>query len=139
MAHQTHGVICGMLGRLDEAISHLSTAERLMPDSYMSWITKMWQSRTLFQAGRWAEADAAIDSAIALNPTWANSHLMRALVGVRLGRDHEAHVDVRKARQLGLDLSQALHLFRLVFPVSPTLDTDIATIRDLYAVTDVGA
>ncbi len=65
--------------------------------------------------------------------------VFKALIRVRLGRDSEARRHVETARQLGLKLVSAEHLYRLVVRTSPTLEADIATIRALYAETEPGA
>ena len=122
-----------MLGRLEEGLSHLKTAERLMPGSLMMWILKMWEARALAQFGRWADADAAVDEVFNLNPAYTHGHVLKALVDVNLGRESEARMHMETARQLGLALASAEHLYRLVARTSPTLDADIAVIRALYA------
>ena len=136
MLRYIHGIACVMLGRLEAGLSHLKTAERLMPGSLMMWILKMWEARALAQFGRWAEADAAVDEVFNLNPAYAHGHVFKALVDVKLGRESEARMHMETARQLGLALASAEHLYRLVARTSPTLDADIAVIRALYAATE---
>ncbi len=137
--HLYHGAACVMLSRLEAALSHFGMAERLMQGSHITWILKVWQSRMLSQFGRWAEADAVADEVISLNPTYAHGHVLKALIRVRLGRDSEARRHAETARQLGLGLGSAEHLYRFVVRTSPTLESDIATIRALYAATEPGA
>jgi TolB-like protein/Flp pilus assembly protein TadD len=136
MLRYIHGIACLMLGRLDVGLSHLKTAERLMPGSLMMWILKMWEARALARFGRWAEADAALDEVFNLTPAYAHGHVLKALIDVKLGRESEARMHIEAARQLGLALASAEHLCRLVAPTSPTLDADIAIIRGLYAATE---
>jgi hypothetical protein len=73
--HYQHGISCCMLNRPEEALSHLNTAARLMPGSHVTWLVKAWQSLSLGELGRWAEADAAIDEGIALNPTQGSNRV----------------------------------------------------------------
>jgi TolB-like protein len=80
-----YGIACVMNGRLETALAELKTAERLMSGAIVIWIAKMWVARALALAGRWAEADAAIDEVFMLNPTYAHGHVLKALVSVKLG------------------------------------------------------
>ncbi|MEQ1610032.1 MAG: hypothetical protein ABL956_13830, partial [Hyphomonadaceae bacterium] len=139
LLHLYQGSACAMFSRLEAALSHFGMAERLMRGSHMTWILKVWQSRTLSEFGRWAEADAVVDEVISLNPTYAHGHVFKALISARLGRDPEARGHIETARRLGLELTQAEHLYRLAVRTSPGLEANIATIRALYAATEPGA
>ena len=78
--HYYHGVACYMLNRPEEALSHLSTVERLMPGWHLMWGAKALEAVALGELGRWAEAEAAADEGIALNPTWGHVHVYKARV-----------------------------------------------------------
>jgi TolB-like protein len=122
-----------MNGRLEMGLAELKTAIRLMPGAIVVWIAKMWVARALALAARWAEADAAIDEVFSLNPAYAHGHVLKALVHVKLGRESEALQHVKTARQMGVALASAEHLFRLWARTSPSLEADNAIIRALYA------
>jgi TolB-like protein len=138
LLHFMHGLACAMLNRSEEALSHLKTAERLMPDWHMMWLVKAWQGVALFALGLSEEADAAVDESIRLNPTHAFNHVAKALVLRQRGRHAEARRQIEIARQKGLELVTTERIWRRVWPNLPTLEADIATIRALYAETGTG-
>ena len=131
-----HGIACVINGRLEAGLAELTTAQRLMPGSIVLWIVTMWVARAYALYERWEEADAAVSEVFALNPAYAHAHVFKALVDVKLGREAEAHMHIRTARQQGLELASAQHLFRLWSRTSPSLEADIAVIRALYAATE---
>ncbi len=139
LLHWNHGVACVMLNRPEEAVLHLKAAERLMPGAHLMWTVKTWQSGAYRDLGRLAEADTTRDQSINLNPTHGFDQLFKALLCVLLGREAEAPKHVETARRLGWDLVQAERIWRRVHPNSPTLEADIATVRELYAATEPGA
>ena len=134
-----HGIACLMLNRPEEALSHLKTAERLMPGSHLMWAVKGRQSGAYIELGRWAEADAALDECISLIPTLPHTHVFKAQISMHLGQDAAARRHIETARRMGLELADGERFWRRVLPNSPTLEADIATIRALYAATEAGA
>ncbi len=139
LAQVQHGLACVMLNRPEEGLSHLKLAERLSPGWHLMWTAKSWQSAAHRAMGRWAEADAAIDESIRLNPTNVGGQLDKALLRARLGHHAEAHRHIETARRQGMDLAQAERIWRLVWANDPTLEADIAIVRALYAATEAGA
>ena len=135
-SHLIHGIACGMLNRPGEALSHLGLAERLMPGSHLMWIVKDWQSVAYRETGRWAEADSAIDDCINLLPKSASHYLTKAVLCLKLDRSDGALGHARTARGLGWDLTQAERTWRRLAPRSPSLEADIAAMRELYAATE---
>ena len=136
LAHFEHSTVCLILNRPEEALAHLGLAERLMPGAHLMWAVKARQAQALSALGRWAEANAAIDESIMLTP-FGHTHVEKALICVQLGLDVEAHRQIEMARRLGLELTQAERNRRRMFPSRATLETDIATIRALYAATEL--
>jgi TolB-like protein len=136
--HYNHGIACVMLNRPEEALSHLKTAERLMPGWPVMWSLKAWQSYALWALERWTEADATFDECCSLLPTLRSSPL-GLLLGMQMGRNAEARSLSETASQLGWGLSQAERLWRRSLSNSPRLEADIATIRALYAAAEPGA
>ena len=135
--HWQHGITCVMVNRQEDARSHLNTAERLMPGSQLMWLVKFWQSRAFAELGRWAEAFAAGHECVSLNPTDGLSYAFEALSAIQLGQDDDAHRCIRTAQRLGYDLTLAERFWHRIAPNSPRLETDIATIRALYAATEL--
>ena len=139
LLHFYHGASCLMVGRLDEALSHLNTAERLTPGSHMMWAVKAWQHGAYRESGLWVEANATSDQVISLIPTWPHARVYKAFYSLKLGRDAEAHRHIETARRMGVDLAQAERTWRRTIPKSPSLEADIAAVRALYAATEPGA
>ena len=139
MIRAYYGMACVMNGKLETGIAELQTALRLMPGSMMVWTFNMWEARAFALAGRWAEADTAIDEVFTLNATYAHARVLRALVSVKLGRETEALKHVQTARQLGLALTSAEHNFCLWARTSPSLEANVAVIRALYAAAEPSA
>ena len=137
--HWQHGITCVMVNRQEDALSHLETAERLMPGSQLLWLVKHWQSRALAELGRWVEANATNNDCVSHNPTDGLSYVFKALCAMQLGQDADARRCIRTAQRLRCDLAQAERFWHRTGPNSPTLDADIATIRGLYAATKPGA
>ncbi len=139
LLHYCHGISCVTLNRPELALSHLKTAERLMPGSHLMWAVLAWQAGTYRELGRPEEEAAALDASFSLNPTHAFNRVHTAHMSMHSGRDAEARGHIETARRLGMDLAQAERSWRRGTPNSPTLEADIAIIRDLYAATEPGA
>ena len=138
LVHYFHGVACLMLNRPEEALSHLKTAERLMPGSHLMWGVKEYQSHALRGMGRWAESDAATDEAINHYPAFGFHCIVKARCCVQFGQAAVARQHIEAARRLGWAAALAELHWRRLLPNNPTLEADIATIRALYAATDPG-
>lgn len=139
LLHYQHSQACLMLNRLEESLFHANLAERLMPGSNLTWSVKLGQASALAGLARWAEADAAIDEGIALNPTWGPNFVLKALCCAQLGRSADASGQIETLRRLGYDLPQAEHLWRRNIKNNPRLESDLASIRALYAATEPSA
>ncbi|MGE0355634.1 MAG: tetratricopeptide repeat protein [Burkholderiales bacterium] len=89
-AQNNLGNTLGKLKQVDAAIGHLREAVRLRPDYAVAWVNLGEQC---YVAGRDAEAVAAIDRALALDP--ANGglrHLRDAIAGVQTGRAPDEYI-----------------------------------------------
>ncbi len=128
-----HGTVCVFLNRLEAALSYLGTGERLMPGSHLMWAVKAWQFSALFQLGRATEAAAVVDEYLALIPTFGQAHISKAMSCVQLGQDTDARSHVETAQRLGWDLAAAVRIWDRTAAYSPRRETDLATIRALYA------
>ena len=134
--HYNHGFVCRILGRHEDALFHLNVAAQLIASWHLMWAVTAWRSQSYSELGRWAEAEAAADESIALNPGFGQSHICKALACLHLGREAEALGHIAAARRVGLDRAPAERYFRRVGMNSPRLEADIAAIRALYAQTE---
>ncbi len=139
LMHYCHGVACYIVNRPEEALSHLKAAERLWPGSHMMWLLITWQSAAHRDLGRLAEAEAARDRSIGLNPNHGFDLAYKAVLSVLLGREDEGRSLIQTTSRLGWDMAQVERIWRRVHPKSPTLEADIAIVHALYAATEARA
>jgi hypothetical protein len=71
--------------------------------------------------------------------TFRNRSRNAAIHTSGVGRDDEARRHIETARKAGWDAARAERYWRRLFPNSPRLEGDIATVRALYAATEPGA
>jgi len=94
-------------GRAEEAVSELAAAgKRLGPNFLISY----FQGLALDRAARPAEAIAAFQDAIRLNPGSAESHLGLGKTELQVGHNHEAIAELQKCLQLSPGNVQAKRL-----------------------------
>lgn len=134
--HYHHGQACLMLNQLELGLSHFGIAARLMPGSHVTWANKSWQSFGYYGLAQWPEAEAAINEVFDLNPAVPSVYITRALICAKTGQRSAARKSVDAARGLRWELTRAERFWRRTSPHSPTLEADIAIIRDLYAETE---
>jgi len=97
-----------VLNRSDKAISHIGTAERLMPGGHLNWALKVAAAIVMMSRERWAEAEEAIEQCCTLNPSFAQGYVLKAVICLNQGRNEEAHQQILTAQKLGGELSSAL-------------------------------
>jgi TolB-like protein len=97
-----------VLNRPDKAISHIGTAERLMPGGHLNWALKVAAAYVMMSRERWAEAEEAIEQSCTLNPSFAQVYVLKAVICLNQGRNEEAHQHILTAQKLGGELSSAL-------------------------------
>ena len=131
-----HSYVVLLLNRWEEALSLSTLAERLMPGSPLMWAVKANQCIAFSDLGRWAEADAASEESVSLNPAWGQAYFNKARCALRLGRDAEARRHIEMARRLGWELPQAELMYRRAFPKSQMLESDLAGLRAICAETE---
>ena len=141
LMHSHHGIACVMINQCEAGLSHLRSADRLMPGSFATWSTKAWQSTALYQLGHWTETEAVIDEVISLIPTLPTVYLTRALIRAKSGQDSDAcrQIEIARSPGWGWELARAERVYRRAVPCSPTLEADMAIIRALYAATRPGS
>jgi TolB-like protein len=134
--HLVHASACLMLNHPDQALSHASTAERLMPGSHLMWAVKLAQSRALLALERWIEARAAAVEAHLIDPANAEGHMIRALCHVQLEQEAEARKCIQTARQQGAEPAQIEHFWRRIWLNGAGVDGYMAILSTLYAATE---
>jgi TolB-like protein/Tfp pilus assembly protein PilF len=133
VSHQYHGVACAMLNRLEEAMSHLNTAARLMPGSHLFWAVKAWHANALIRAGRWGEGEAMYDECLANAPDFAIGLCHKAMFCWRDGRKEQGLRIVKALTSSGLDYATVRRTFGRVFINSPTRDEMTSAMDALWA------
>jgi TolB-like protein len=134
LAHMNLGFALNLLNRPDEALPHLDTAARLMPDSPLQDAIHARRSNAFLRAGRWEDAEAAIDVAITLNPERNRGE--KALLCRRAGREEEAQREFKLFRRSGLSLEQMEMSRRRAHANSPALDELLHHLRTLWTETE---
>ena len=133
LSQNYHGVACAMVNRLEEALSHLKTAARLMPGSHLFWAVKAWHANALIRAGRWAEGEGAYDECLANAPDFAIGLCHKAMFCWRDGRKSQGLRIVDTLRANGMDYATVRRTFMRAFINSPTLDEMMSAIESLWA------
>ncbi|MBU6165580.1 MAG: TIR domain-containing protein [Alphaproteobacteria bacterium] len=137
--HHQRGVALVMLNRPEAALSHLKTAERLMPGSPIMWAILTWQTGPNRELGRWAEAEALADESMDLNPTHVFNYVLKAVLCLQSGRQAEAFRQIATARRMGWDPGYTARLWCRAWPNSPRLSEDLALLQTLFAATEPAA
>lgn len=106
-----------MMGRTDEAILLLERTLRLDPAGRYSPV-RHHLPLAYFVAGRYAQALAACDAALANHPRIAFLHAMRAVILVRLGQPEEARKSAAAVRALQPNFPAAEFGNRFVAPAT---------------------
>ena len=125
-----------LLDRTDEALAYLDEAERLMPAPYMIAYINEWRSGALIRAGRWSDAEAALDKAIALNPMQPTALIQKSVL-LWLGQKHDAaravFTPLRNSGFLRLELIETF--YSRLFAGSRHRHDLLAALRALWAET----
>ncbi len=122
-----------LLNRVEGALQSLAEADRLMPGWVFRHGIRGWQASALLRAGRWDEAEAMIDEALAIHPDYDPCRQVKAVACLRTGRDAEARAVFAPVPTRGLALEQVLTFTRRVYINNPVADEICAGIRKLWA------
>lgn len=124
------------LDRIDEALAALDEAERLMPAPYMIAYINEWRAAALIRAGRWSEAEEAVDRAIAINPMQLLTVIMKsALCWLRQDRK-QARQLMAPIRAMGfLQLQQLETFYGRIYANSARREEMLSALRALWAET----
>jgi TolB-like protein len=138
--HLTHAGACLLVNHPEQALSHANTAERLMPGSVLMWAVKLNQARALFALGRLAEADAAADASLQLDPTGELPNLTKALISLRLEQENVARGAIQTLHRVGQKWDVLERLLRWLYSTfASDFEADFAALRALWPVTEESA
>jgi len=122
-----------MLDRTDEALAWLEEAERLMPAPYMIAYINEWRAAALVRAGRWSEAEVAVDRAIAINPMQLLAVILKAVLWWLRQRREEARQLIAPIRSAGfLRLEQLETFYGRMYAGNRHKDDVLAALRALW-------
>jgi TolB-like protein/predicted Zn-dependent protease len=130
--HLMHSNSSLLLGRGEEALSHANTAERLMPGSVLMWAVKLNQARALWMLGRLAEAAAAADASLQLDPTGVFANMMKALISLQLGRESDALAAAKTLQRAGHEWQGLERLLRRFNPKGSEIEAEIPKLRAIW-------
>ena len=101
LAHYYHGIASGVAGHYTEGLSHVSTAARLMPDSYMQGLIAYWKSVYLIELERLPEANDECEHLF----TSSYGRVLKAQIMFHAGDEAQACEHLAVARRHGPPLS----------------------------------
>jgi TolB-like protein/Tfp pilus assembly protein PilF len=130
------GWACAVLNRPDECLAHFELAARLLPNGMLQYLAFWWRGNAHVHAGRWVEAEAVIDDAIAANPSHVPTNVLKAVLRRRAGEAIEARTMFTTLRRQGFTLEPTLTTFRRCFVNSPVGEEVLASVIDLWTETD---
>ena len=136
-AYHARGTACILLDRSDEGISHFGTEMKFSPGADIHYICHTWHANAQIRLGRWPEAVAAVDRALALNPAFMLALFGKAFLCARAGNMVDAHAWFQKARQAEPDLALEIWQLRLQrrFANNPIAQDAVACLLALWAET----
>jgi tetratricopeptide (TPR) repeat protein len=108
-AHQSLATAHLGLGYNEAAIAELDAEERIAPHDGIRYVSCALRGMAYFAQGRLAEADAALERSLKLNPAWILGLKWKATVASILGRDEEALQLVRELREAEPHITLAYH------------------------------
>jgi tetratricopeptide (TPR) repeat protein len=132
-----YGVANSAVGRFDDAISAIQKYDRLAKIDHLRPTALFVLSLALLIKGRFAEAQAAVDRALALHPDFHLALRVKAILEVDLGAEVEALATVRRLRRLEPTLTIDNHVRALAFTPSLAEHTTeaVATLQRLWDAT----
>jgi len=136
MAHFQHAIVCGLLDRSEEGLRHVITAGRLMPGSYMLRLVHFWSAELNRRLGRFTEANAHADEALAAMVATGgspNHHILKARIAFDVGDEETARQHVAMARSAGVPLARLETISSHFYPPGPDRDQWTNTVRRLWA------
>ena len=134
-AHLSCGEACIFLNRPEEALAHLEADIEASPGAPDNSANFCFQAFVHILAGRWSEAIAPLDRAIALNPAQPGALICKAAIYQRGGRVVEARELLKRLRQVEPNAELAVWemCFKRLFSRSPVKEELLRLIRSLWA------
>ena len=114
-------------GQFEAALAALARARRINPQG--TGIYLGIEGRTLFQMGRYEEALARLEEALARNPAFDRLHLSQAAVYAAMGRPGEAAWSVEEALAISPDFSLATERENSLYRRQADLDKYLDALR----------
>jgi TolB-like protein/Tfp pilus assembly protein PilF len=141
LVHYSCGFACVCLNRPDEALAHFGADIRSSPGAPINCLNFANQGSAHIQAGRWDEALAAYDQALALFPAYGPALMFKALIYHRGGRAAEARESSRRAHQAEQAGTFAIweRLINKIFARSPAREELLRYLGALWAAGDSAA
>ena len=133
LTHHYNGMANFVLNRLGKAMSHIGTAERLMPGGHINWVLKMLTAYVMMSRERWTEAEEAMEQCCVLIPSFAYGYVLKAVICLNQGRNEEAHQHILTAQKLGGELPSGLWFDTMLTGRHPGQTKRIAQVRALWA------
>lgn len=139
IGHYARAVACLMLNRYDEALVHIDAEMRTMPGSHRIYLSLGWKGNALIRAGRWDEARATFNQAIALNPSATSPIASNVLVCGHLGQMEDARAFMLQTRAIEPDatLRNWEHRVSYWFTASPILPELLMHLRSAWAAAEM--
>ena len=137
VVHFSCGVACGLLNRIDESLAHLDADIKASPGAPINFFNFMHQGVAYIRAGRWSEAVAALDRALALYPNLPPALIYKAIACEREGRAAEARdllLRSRRAERAGT-LEVWTRVLHRTFGNSPNFGELLELLRTLWTET----
>jgi TolB-like protein/Tfp pilus assembly protein PilF len=140
-AYHARGTACILLDRFDEGLAHWDAEIKAAPGAHTQYLTHTWQANAHIRAGRWAEAEAALDRALTLNPDFSLALAGKAFVCRRDARAAEARGLFLRARQAEPAATLTLWELRMRrrFVRNPVAEELVQHLRALWAETEPAA
>lgn len=132
-AHHACGTASVLLDRIELALAFFRADVDASPGAHTHFLSLCWQANAYIRAGRFEEAELAIDESRVLNPHYGISIATKALISAVQGRSEEALSVFSQAHRLEKDVSSALWAIRVRrrFVGNPIADTAAAHILQL--------
>ena len=141
VVHFSCGMACLYLNWAEEALTHLDADIKASPGAPTNFFNFTHQANARIRVGRWSDALAALDHALALYPSFPLALILKAILYERDGRAAEARDLLIRVQERDPELTLPLwqlnferHLVR-----SPNLAELLEHLRALWAETEAAA
>ncbi len=133
VVHFSCGVACLYLDRADDALAHFEADLKASPGAQSNFLNLSYQTNAHILAGRWSEALAACDRALALYPGFPLALGLKAVICWRDGRQAEARSLFVRTHQRGGTLANWEMNLERHFVNAPIAEEMLRHFRALWA------